>query len=211
VIYNGLDLDRFSVESISKRQSARDSGAVKTVGIVANLRKVKGLEVFIEAAKKLSDLFFDLRFAVVGEGPERGFLEKLAADLGIGHRVHFLGSRRDIPEILASFDIGVLCSHYESFSNSILEYMAAGLPVVCTDVGGAREVITDGVNGFLVPPDDPVALADSIRNIIEQDLFLQFGRANRARVEEGFSPSSMIERFESIYSDLIGKKSCSTS
>ena len=93
-------------------------------------------------------------------------MRQLAADLGLAGRVHFLGQRRDIPDLLAALDIFVLPSHSEGVSLALLEAMAAGLPVIATAVGGLPEVVTDGENGLLIPPKDPEALAAALARLL---------------------------------------------
>jgi L-malate glycosyltransferase len=203
VIHNGLDIEKFHPSGFENVQNGPGDGVNKTVGIVANLRKVKGIEVFIKAAKVLSEALPDLNYVIVGEGPERGKLERLSVELGIADKVNFLGRCRSIPELLREIDIGVLSSYYESFSNSILEYMAMGLPVVCTDVGGAREVISQGENGFLVPPGDHLGLAMSIKKIVDGNLFSQFGSVSRSKIEKGFTKSVAVSKMESLYLNLM--------
>jgi len=203
VIYNGVDIDKYHPNGFEYSQNRPMNGANTTVGIVANLRKVKGIEVFIKAAGVLSEALPDLNYVIVGEGPERRKLEALSVELGIADKVNFLGRCRNIPGLLREIDIGVLTSHYESFSNSILEYMAMGLPVVCTDVGGAREVISQGKNGFLVPPGDHLGLATAIKKIIDGNLFAQFGIVSRTKIEKNFNKSVAVSKVESLYLSLM--------
>ncbi len=151
VIHNALEIERYQKASVEQRLAfgkALDFPPdTINVGIVANLRPVKAIDVFIRAAEIVANRCPNTRFIVVGEGPERERLELLTAELGIAPLVRFLGKRLDVQEILGCLDIGVLSSNSESFSNSIVEYMAASMPVICTDVGGAREAVEDGETG----------------------------------------------------------------
>jgi glycosyltransferase involved in cell wall biosynthesis len=170
VIYNGLEARRFRGLSSERRAQLRAELDLEpddiVIGIVANLRPVKGISDFLEAAGLVAGEFDRARFVLVGQGEDEQDLRELASRLGIGDRVRFAGARSDVPELLQSFDVGVLTSHSESFSNSVLEYLAAGLPVVVTDVGGVREAIEDGREGFIVPPKAPDQLAERLRRLV---------------------------------------------
>ncbi|MBI1915858.1 MAG: glycosyltransferase [Planctomycetes bacterium] len=160
VLGNGVDVARFPSRT-------RDSlpGVARLnprIGVVANLRPVKGLEDFVQAASLLRPAYPGAVFEVAGEGELRPRLEQLAAELGLGESFHLLGSVSEIPEFLANLDVAVLCSHSEGMSNTLLEYMAAARPVVATAVGGNLELIQDRVNGLLAPPRDPAQLAGAI-------------------------------------------------
>ena len=126
---------------------------------------------------------------IVGDGPERGALETRIAQLGLGDRVHLLGFRTDIPELLAGCDLFVLPSLFEGLPLSILEAMAAGKAVVATAIGGNDEAVVDGVTGLLVPPADPEALADALRTLLrEPERRRRLGEAGRRRAEAESRP-----------------------
>ncbi|MFL5242849.1 MAG: glycosyltransferase [Gemmataceae bacterium] len=196
VLENGVDLARFSV---GKR--AASSG--RSIGVVANLRPVKGLEVFIRAASMLASRYPDLTFSIAGEGEQRAFLESLADELGLGSRVLFRGSVANVPDFLAEHDVVALPSHSEGMSNALLEYMAAGKAIVATKVGGNITLIEDGVHGLLVPPNDPTLLAGAIGQLLgEPTLAARLGGAARHRVEQHYSREAMVRRFEDFYEAL---------
>jgi glycosyltransferase involved in cell wall biosynthesis len=114
--------------------------------------------------------------------------------------VHFLGSRTDVPRLLMASDIGVLSSHSEGLSNAVIEYMAAGLPVVCTDVGGNPELIKDDVNGYVVPVSDSESMAAAmIRLLSNRGRAREMGMRGRALADELFDVSKCIERTQSFY------------
>ncbi|HBG07891.1 MAG: hypothetical protein A2075_18970 [Geobacteraceae bacterium GWC2_58_44] len=207
VIHNALEVERYRRATESHRLAFREklgfrSGSV-IIGIVANLRPVKEVGTFIRAAKLVSDRCPEARFVVVGDGPDRADLEQLVAEIGIGSLVRFLGKRLDIPEILGCIDMGVLSSSSESFSNSIVEYMAAALPVVCTDVGGAREAIEDGINGFVVPTGDCTAMADRIVEMVTSGDMASAGRSSREKAGELFSLPAIMRQYEAFYEKLV--------
>ncbi len=203
VIHNSLELDRYSRGTEEQRQAFRQelgfSSDAAIVGVVANLRPVKALDVFIKAAKLVSDSCPTARFVLVGDGPEKQRLEQLCAELEITPLVRFLGKRLDIPEILGCLDIGILSSSSESFSNSIVEYMAAGLPVVCTAVGGAREAVEDGVNGFVVQPGDYESMAFKVISILTSGNILSIGQNSRNKAESLFSLPVIMGKYEQFY------------
>jgi glycosyltransferase involved in cell wall biosynthesis len=119
--------------------------------------------------------------------------------------IRFLGKTLDVPNVLRCIDIGVLVSSSESFSNAIVEYMATGLPVVCTDVGGAREAVEDGVNGFVVDPGNYHQLAEKIMNIIEKNIFAEFGKKGMQKSVDLFSTEKVITQYENFYKQAVCK------
>jgi len=171
VIYNGIDTDRMRVTRAMgagvRRQLGLDDEHL-LVGNVSGLRAVKRLDLFLEAAQIAIRQHPNLRFIVVGEGDQRPRLEALIRALGLDKIVTLVGAQEDVRPWLAAMDIAVLCSDAEGFSNSVLEYMAAGLPVVATDVGGNREALTEA--GILIPPGDAQRLAEAtVRLTVEQE------------------------------------------
>lgn len=207
-IPNGLDL---SVYRGSDRANTRkDKEALglhpdsPVVGIVANLRPVKRIDVFLRAVELVSNEIPDVQCVIVGEGNERARLDKLARSLGIRDRVNFLGLRTDVPSLLPIFDIGVLCSDSESFSNAVVEYMAAGLPVVATDVGGCREAFGDSPAAVLVQPGDVEGLAQAVITLLNSPELGGFAKNyHRQRVAELFSHSLYVQRYEQLFRSVI--------
>jgi glycosyltransferase involved in cell wall biosynthesis len=208
VIPNGVDLSRFDYDRNLMRQKYRSmldlpANAI-VIAIVANLRPPKSIDVFLRAAKLVRDANPNARFLIVGDGPMRNSMVHLSQELGINTVVTFLGARRDIPEILSAADIGVLSSSSESSSNAILEYMASGLPVVCTDAGGSRESVIHGETGLVVEIGDYRAMADCILRIAKHDLFSVMGQKGQKRIGAYFCGSEMVRNHESLYRSLIG-------
>ena len=177
------------------------------VGNVAHLRSQKGHTVFLEAAKLIIEEEPDTTFVLVGREKEPGFLDELkaqAAALGIGDRVIFAGFRPNPFPILASLDLFMMTSLYEGFPIALVEAMAVGLAIVATDVGGVGEAIQSGVEGLLVPPRDPHALADAALRLLRDpaERMLLSGHA-RTRVAAEFTLESMVRRVESLYRDTL--------
>jgi glycosyltransferase involved in cell wall biosynthesis len=200
VLENGVDLDRFlALPPIG----AAEAGPVRRVGVVANLRHVKGLDVLARAAALLAEDHPGLVFEVAGEGEARPDLERLVRGLGLAGRFLLPGRLADIPRFLGSLDVAVLCSRAEGMSNALLEYLAAGRPVVATSVGAAGDLIEDGRHGLLVPAEDPAALAQAIARLLgDPDLARRLGSAARGRAQEGYSRQAMMRRFEAFYGSL---------
>jgi glycosyltransferase involved in cell wall biosynthesis len=198
LVPNAVALDQFPPDAGSARPA--DPAARPTVLTVARLDPQKGLHHLVSAAA----LVPEARLMVVGDGPERGALEARIAQLGLGDRVHLLGFRSDIPELLAGCDLFVLPSLFEGLPLSILEAMAAAKPVVATAIGGNDEAVVNGTTGVLVPPADPRALADAIRALLsDPERRRRFGEAGRRRAEDEFSATAMVRRVAAVYDELL--------
>jgi glycosyltransferase involved in cell wall biosynthesis len=197
VIPNGVALDRFAPRAFR--------GPMTTVTTIANLREEKAHEVLLCAAAILRERHPRLRYVIVGEGPRRAALERMAADLGITDRVEFLGHREDVPELLAHTDVYVLPSRSEAFPNGAIEAMAAGVPVVASAVGGLLDLIEDGRTGVLLPVGDPHALAAALDGLAQSPArAAALGRAARAEVERCYRFDRMITAFERLYFHELG-------
>jgi glycosyltransferase involved in cell wall biosynthesis len=212
VIRNGLDLSRFTPadDDASLRRELGIPDGAPLVAMLSRLSRMKGVEDFLDAAAVLAERFRDTHFLVIGDtidhdGPRyRRELEDRAARLGLGKRVVFTGFRLDVPRLLSAVAVSVLPSLSEGLSNTILESMAAGAPVVATRVGGSAEALVDGVDGLLVPPRDPAALSRAIGWMLEHpEAARELGRRARARVAEEFSLSRMIRETECLYTRLL--------
>jgi len=215
LIYNGVDLEGIQEARRRKRLSKRDFGIpddAKVVGIVAAFKPEKAHHVFLHAAKRILDRMDNVYFLLVGDGPERPRIEKTIAGLGLADRVFITGFRKDMPDVYQVLDVSVLSSdpRCETFSLTILESMAAGLPAVVTRVGSMDEMVFDGVNGYLVPPRDPERLADAIYAIVSDDeRQRRFGENSMRIANERFQVDRMVreteELIKQIYEAKIGK------
>jgi glycosyltransferase involved in cell wall biosynthesis len=169
---------------------------------VGRLHAVKAFDVLLRAAEPLRRLVPGALVLVAGEGPERPRLEALRDELGAGDVVRLLGRREDVWDLLAACDVTVSCSHSEASPLAIMEYMGAGRATVATAVGGVPEVVRDGVEGVLVMPDDPEALAFGLAALLDDPQRADaLGAAARTRQVERFSLSAAISRLEAIYED----------
>lgn len=223
VINNGVDLARFSTRhrAARLRQELGLAADAPLVAMLCRLNRVKRVEDFLEAAAVVAKRFKETRFLVIGDDflskngaavrdcEYRSQLEGQAARLGLTGRLFFTGYRLDIAEILSEIAISVLPSDSEAFSNALLESMAAGIPVVATNVGGNSEVVEDGVTGLLVAPRDPAALARAICLLLENDALAHtLGHAGKRRVAERFSLAQMIRSTEAFYFRLLQRAAC---
>lgn len=173
----------------------------RLIGHVARLDPEKDVATFLQAAAVVLSRRLDAGFVVAGRGPERERLEQLAAALGIASRTAFLGDVTEVPSLLKHLYAGALVPKAnEGLSNSILEYMAAGLPVVATDCGGNRELVKDGETGFLVQPGDSEAAAAAIDRLLsDPELAERMGARGRAAVAEKHSPETVVNRMLELY------------
>ncbi|HZC43969.1 MAG TPA: glycosyltransferase [Acidobacteriaceae bacterium] len=203
VAYNGIDLARFSGLDLLRGPARRMLGIAEDEILVGNIscfRKVKGIPQFIDAARIVLQQEPRMRFLVVGDGSEYGLVAERIRRYGLGDRIHLAGQQTDVFPYLAAMDIGVLSSLAEGFSNSLLEYMASGLPAIATEVGGNREALEGA--GILVAPDNPEALAEAILELRPEALRQQLALAARQRVER-FSLPRAEKRMKEIYAELL--------
>lgn len=196
VIPNGIDVDVYPPH--------RTTQQLRRIVTVANLRSEKGHDVLIDAFASLSNTHPDLELLLVGAGRREGNLRTHAAQRGVASRVRFLGHRDDVPAILSESDVFVLPSRSEAFPNSVMEAMAAGLPVIATAVGGVPELVQHCVNGVLIPADDRSALTDALRDLLDNPArATAFGAAARETIASRFSFTRMVRSFEDLYLNLI--------
>lgn len=205
IVHNGIDFDRFSRLVSERGRVFPGLQNCKLIVCTGNMHSdVKGHPTLIEAARNVCGKFPQVKFVLIGDGKKRAEFEAKVSELGLQSNFLFLGSRQNVPEILACCDIAVLPSQAEGFSNALLEYMAAGLPTVATAVGGNPEVIESGLDGLLVKPDDPVALAGAILSLLENPNFAsQLGSAGRERVRRHFNFAQLTSNVDALYTELL--------
>lgn len=185
-----------------RRELGIEPGA-PVIGVVCELRAQKALQVLFEAAARLREELPALRVLVAGDGPERERLEAEVRRLGLEQTVLLLGIRRDVPALLDALDVAVLSSDYEGSPLSVLEYMAAGKPIVSTRVGGVPELVEDGRQGMLVEPRDPRAFAEAVARLLRDPAEAKrLGEAARERQRREFSLDAMVRRIEDLYEEL---------
>jgi glycosyltransferase involved in cell wall biosynthesis len=209
VIRNGIALSNFARKERSAvlRRELGFPPSARLVAVFSRLNPMKGVEYFLDAAIVLAGRFPDVCFLVAGGGDSKKELEERACRLGLGQRIVFTGFRSDVRDLLSEAAISVLPSLSEGTSNTLLESMAAGIPVIATRVGGNPEVIEDEVSGLLVPARDSAALAAAAgRLLADEDLALRLGQAGMRRVSEIFSLSGSVQQTEHLYQRLLDVK-----
>jgi L-malate glycosyltransferase len=207
VIRNGIVLSRFGrrEKGASLRQELGLQPSAPLVVVFSRLNRMKGVEYFLDAAALLASRFPEVRFLIVGDGGGRKELEDRAGNLGLAERVIFTGFRSDVPDLIPEAAVSVLPSLSEGLSNSLLESMASGVPVVAARIGGNPEIVEHEVSGFLVPVRDSAALAGAIGSLLQDPLrAARMGEAGRRRVAELFSMERSLGEVERFYERLVG-------
>lgn len=206
VVYNGFDAARLGAVGVAVGANASHEGSA--VVMAARMHPAKDWRSFLRVARALTKDAPGWRFVAVGHGSERDALLREAADLVNAGLVEFPEPGLEVLPHMCAADIGVLLTnpavHAEGCSNSILEYMACGLPVVCTDSGGNSELVQDGITGFLVPPDDIGAIEAALRTLHENPVRArEMGREGQRRLEERFTVDAMVEGFVAAYESML--------
>lgn len=208
LIYNGVAIEGLgeAVDRTAIRDSLGIAPDALVAIVVANLISYKGhtdvLKAFAGIKARMPG---NVRLLCIGrdEGT-RASLERQVHDLGLEGVVSFLGVRNDVARLLAAADLSILASHQEGFSNAIIEAMAAGLPLVVTDVGGNAEAVLEGETGFVVPAQRPEQLGEAILKLLDEPaLRRRFGATGRRRAEEQFSLVASVDRYETVYRGLL--------
>ena len=204
VIHNAIDADRFSEANAVQDAPSFASEDSKLVAVVANMYSpVKGHATLVAAAKHVYLHAPHVLFVLIGDGTERPKIEQQVKEAGLEKNFLFLGSREDIPQLLAACDLFVLPSESEGMPNALLEAMAAGLPAIATSVGGVPEVIEHNVTGLLVSPCEPAALSKAILSLLNnEDLRHRLARAGRERVVRHFSFDRLMSVLNTLYAEL---------
>lgn len=208
-IYNGVDTDQFKPgDDQPIRQELGLPVDAMLVGILAALRPEKNHELFLEGAAEIAAEIPAAHFVIIGDGPCRADLEQKAQELGLSDRVHFLGSRADVPAILRSLDLLALTSHNEASPVSILEALSSGVPVVASEVGSVPETVIPGETGLLFQAGDTAGFTTAAIQLLQDGpLRTQFGTKGRQRVLEQWSLQAMVGGYQSLIERLHGEKS----
>jgi glycosyltransferase involved in cell wall biosynthesis len=203
VVPNGICVDdyRESMDRTTLRAELGLPSGSRLIGSVGRLTYQKGHDLLIAALAQLRSRDVDLLLVGVGEGMER--LRAVARGLGVEQRVHFAGYRRDVQRLLGALDLYVHPARFEGMPNALLEAMAAGCPIIASAVDGNRELIEDGIHGWLVAPEDVDVLASAIDGVLRDRLAAaQRGAAAQQRVVERFSVDTMVDAWEAV---LLGQ------
>lgn len=206
IIYNGIYPDAFE-SKLSKEEARKKLGLPidsKTITMVARLAEVKNHKMLLGTARILTKKIPELKVLIAGDGPLANELKTLAETYGITDQVLFLGTRSDIPDILAATDIAVLTSSSEGFPNALIEPMSVGIPVVSTDYPAIHELVVDGRHGYIVPRNDADVMADRITGLFQDDeTRKKMGHESMQLIHNRFSPQKMAGQLVEVYE---GKK-----
>lgn len=210
-IYNGVNPEEFIKNDtsghIKKSLGIEESDLLFTV--FARVEPLKGQKYLIEACGSILSGLQKFRIFIAGEITDKEYQREcldLAESLNIKERILFAGFRTDIGDILSQTDIVVLPSLFEAFPRAVIEGMAAGKAVIATNAGGAAEAVEEGVTGFVVPPEDPAALAEKILLLAgNREMRLKMGEAGRLRAEKLFSIEENVRKTERVYQELLGR------
>ena len=199
-IYNGVNTQRFSIKN-RKNQSKNI-----VIGTVGRLQAEKDQATLIKAFEllKKENTEKEINLHIIGDGPDREKLDVLVNKMDMTHAVIFHGKCDNIPVLMTELDVFVLPSLGEGISNTILEAMSCGLPVVATNVGGNPELVTENISGYLVPSNNPNEMAKAIQQYIDQpELLAKHGQAARERIENEFSMKAMVDNYVKVYDELL--------
>jgi glycosyltransferase involved in cell wall biosynthesis len=206
VILNGIDVEKFqrNIDTTNKKAELQIGEDEMVVGSVGRLVQVKDYPTLLKAFAIITNKINKCKLVILGDGILRAELEAYVNENGLSKKVMFLGSRRDIPEMMQIFDVFVLSSVSEGLPIALLEAMAAGIPVVATMVGGIPEVVVDGGTGLLVPPQNPAVLAEAISSVLlDKEKARYMGTSGRHRVVESFNLSNTSQSYEQVYDETI--------
>jgi glycosyltransferase involved in cell wall biosynthesis len=206
IIYNGIDPHRYEVkfDVVLKKEKLGIKESEIIIGNIASLSDKKDQSTLLKAFQLVTKQIPNIKLLIAGEGCLRNELINLSKDLGLENKVSFLGNRRDIPELLQTFDLFVLSSIMEGFPIVLLEAMAAGLPIIATDVDGNSESVIHGETGLIVKPRDINEMANAIIQLLtNKEKAQQMGEAGKKRVKEKFTFEKMMQEYERIYLDTV--------
>jgi glycosyltransferase involved in cell wall biosynthesis len=208
-IPNALDVQRFR-GGTEMRQTIRCELGIPVdayvVGSVGRLSEQKGFDLLVEAAAEVVKTDPEVHFVIVGDGVEAQALRQQASDLGLASRVIFTGQRKDVEALISAMDLFACSSRWEGLSTVLMEAMAAGVPIVATDIPGNRELLRDGENAWLVPTENAMALAVGLRKALQSpDVCREFAHQAQADVQK-FGIEAVATQHEMLYLDLLSTK-----
>jgi len=205
VIDNGIDIKKYQkVKNETAKKNINIGGEHPVIGVVSNWRHIKGVSVFLDACALVIKSYPTARFVLVGNGPQKPELEQLAKILGINEHIYFIEGRSDVHNIIPAFDIAVQPSLSESFSNVLVEYMASGRSIVATRVGDAERVITNGIEGILVKPNNAIQLSNGIIRLLgDKGSAEKMRLAARKKAEKNWTIEANITAYNNFYQKIL--------
>ena len=210
VVYNGVDVEQFRPDGQRRERMRRETqiGNHFVWLAVGRLEAPKDYPTLIRAFARISDVREDTLLWIVGDGPLRRQVEALTREMGLQVRVRFWGLRADVSNLMNGADAFVMSSSREGLPNVLLEAQACGLPAVVTNVGGNAEIVVQEETGFIVPPQNPEALAEAMLRLmgLPMEMRQQMGTLARQRVEQQFSLESVVTQWENLYYELMQTK-----
>jgi glycosyltransferase involved in cell wall biosynthesis len=202
VISNGVDISVFSqcIDTVPIKARLGIKCNEKVVGIIGRLHSIKRHDVFIDAAYLAQKYYKDIVYLIIGDGAEITNINKKILRLGMTERIKVLGQRNDMAELIKILDISVLSSDSEALPMSIIESMAASVPIVATNVGSVRDLVIDGVNGYIISPNSSKELASAMLKIIDdKKLAKNMGEMGAKIARERFSDWIMVDKYEELF------------
>ncbi len=206
LIRSGIDISEFSdvkIDKVKKKKELQVELDKPLVGMIACFKPQKAPLDFVKAAHLVCQKISDVRFVVAGDGELRPPMEELTNSLGLKDKIKLLGFRRDIPEIMKCLNVFVLTSLWEGLPRVILQALAAGIPVVATEVDGSSEVVKNGINGFLVKPGDVEGIAEKIMYILQKPKDFKFEISGLKSILDEFDINLMVKKQEELYEALV--------
>ena len=214
-VCNGVDIDRFHgrydnlliKNRLAERYKIGFSGDDLIVGCLGSLKPVKNQIMVLKAAEKIKNKDLNIKFLLIGEGPDRGYLEEFIKNNGLSNDVFLLGQIDDVPEMLSLMDLIVCPSISEGFPNAILEAFSSGVPVIAARSPGTEELVIDGENGFIIEQNDAERLSGLCESLSGNRAPLKkMALKARGLIENSFSIRVMVEKYEALYSAMLRKK-----
>lgn len=205
VFLNGIDMEKFSglKRDRALKKSLRIPDGDMVVGIVANFRPMKRHQTFLKAASRILNERNDVTFLMIGTGPLKEEMEKLAKTLGISGKVRFTSAQDNVLPYLSIMDVGVNCSEGEGLSNAVMEYMSAGVPCVVSEAGGNPDLITNDFNGYTFGVDDDPALASLVLRLLNDEAKRKtFTKNARQTIKEKMSLDVILSKYKTFYENL---------
>ncbi len=206
LIKNGIDYSAYELQAQKNPEDMESEQAVHhpLVGCVARLHRQKGISYLLEAVDPIRRSFPEVKVWIVGGGPQKAKLDHLGERLGVSSHVRLLGERKDVPQLVSSFDVFVLPSLWEGLPYSLLEAAALGKPVVASDIDGVRELIRHEQTGLLVPPRKPLLLADAVVRLLrDRDYASRLGQNLKADVRNTYTLDRMVSQVQDLYLSLL--------